>query len=151
MIKRWITNLQKVNARGVTPRDILMVKLIIMEKNKADIWQATTSANEYPARLTSIADTITWHIYNNASDTPLIIKANRNGKNLGFLLHDAKRMYIIIGCRILTPLVPKPAYQLYDNSDIEIAVAETIGETQLIRNALLTVNKKTSVKKSKIS
>lgn len=131
-----MTSLQKLIAKGVTNKDVLMVKLAEMQKIDG-VWRLK-KITKYPARLEMLVHNVRWYIYNTSADA-LIIDTNLNDTDLGNTgeTTGANCMFIITGCQFMQPLrVSFPKYQLSDKLDRVIAQCDTQRELQIIKNAL---------------
>lgn len=140
MTRRWITSLQKLIAKGITNKDVLMVKLAEMQKVDG-VWRLE-KITKYPAHLEILVHKVRWYIYDTSADT-LIIDTNLNDTDLGNTgeTTGANRMFIITGCQFMQPLrVSFPKYQLLDKLDRVIAKCDTQRELQIIKNTLYAIS-----------
>lgn len=145
---RWITNFQRLLARGVTDDDIVLVKLLtITNGNKFSYENKICSAH-----LIKNSDTATWHICDYIG-SELLIPVKNDSIQLGSIIienddeENSKTIYIITSCYSISSDCSKSEHNYLvknKNSNETIAYAETYREASNIAHAMKSCGVRTS-------
>lgn len=129
--KRWITNLQNLLKRDITPDDILLIKLLTIDTydGKPDI-----QIKICPARFYHQNSAITWAINDYGSDT-LFIETVDTNRDLGLVKIDDNLVHSILGCQILTIPYETMFFKISDSADNELTKTATKTDAVAIQKA----------------
>lgn len=111
---RWVTNLQRMFARGVTDDSIILVKLLTFTKGT----KCEHKDKVYAARFIKNADNSVWHIYDYVG-SELLIPVENDSIQLGSIIVDneddenSKTIYVVTSCYPLSPNCCQLGFKYY--------------------------------------